>query len=85
MDTTLFAQAEAGGSMVTRILMPVVYSIVFAAVGIVVFGIAFFAITKIAPFSIRKEIEHDQNTSLGIVIGSVIIGLSLIISAAIKG
>jgi uncharacterized membrane protein YjfL (UPF0719 family) len=85
MDTTLFAQAEAGGDMISRILMPVVYSIVFAAVGIVVFGIAFFAITKIAPFSIRKEIEHDQNTSLGIVIGSVIIGLSLIISAAIKG
>jgi hypothetical protein len=40
---------------------------------------------KAAPFSLRKEIEHDQNTSLGIVIGSVIIGLSLIISSAIKG
>lgn len=84
MDKLLFAEAEAG-DMTARILMPVVYSMVFAAVGIVVFGIAFFAITKIAPFSIRKEIEHDQNTSLGIVIGSVIIGLSLIISAAIKG
>ena len=37
------------------------------------------------PFSIRKEIEDDQNTALGIVIGAVIIGLSLIISAAIQG
>ncbi len=81
----LLLEAEAGTSMVSRIVMPVVYSLIFASVGIVVFGIAFFAITKIAPFSIRKEIEHDQNTSLGIVIGSVIIGLSLIISAAIKG
>jgi uncharacterized membrane protein YjfL (UPF0719 family) len=58
---------------------------IFALLGIVVFGIAFFVITKVAPFSIRKEIEHDQNTALGIVIGAVIIGLSLIISAAIKG
>lgn len=85
MTPLLFAEAEAGTSVMSRILMPVVYSLIFAAVGILVFGVAFLAITKIAPFSIRKEIEHDQNTSLGIVIGSVIIGLSLIISAAIKG
>lgn len=85
MHSILFAEAEAGTSLMGRILMPVLYSLIFATVGIVVFGVAFFAITKIAPFSIRKEIEHDQNTSLGIVIGSVIIGLSLIISAAIKG
>ena len=29
------------------------------------------------------EIEEDQNTSLGIIIGSVLIGLSIIIAAAI--
>jgi putative membrane protein len=63
----------------------VLSSLIFAIVGIIVFGAAFWVITKIAPFSIRKEIEEDQNTSLGIVIGAVIIGLSLIISAAIKG
>lgn len=63
----------------------IVGSLVFAAVGIVVFAIAFWAITKMSPFSIRKEIEEDQNVALGIVIGAVIIGLSLIISAAIKG
>jgi uncharacterized membrane protein YjfL (UPF0719 family) len=63
----------------------VVASLVFALLGILVFGVAFWVITKVAPFSIRKEIEEDQNTSLGIVIGAVIIGLSLIISSAIKG
>jgi len=72
-------------SFMTRVGEPVLFSMVFALVGIVVFGVAFFVITKVAPFSIRKEIEQDQNTSLGIVIGAVIIGLSLIISAAIKG
>ncbi|MFP6686390.1 MAG: DUF350 domain-containing protein [Polyangiaceae bacterium] len=41
--------------------------------------------TKLSPFSIRKEIEEDQNTALGIVIGSVIIGLALVIAAAISG
>ncbi|MBK8943040.1 MAG: DUF350 domain-containing protein [Polyangiaceae bacterium] len=64
---------------------PIVYSLIFTLIGIVVFALAFFVMTKIIPFSIRKEIEEDQNTSLGIVIGSVIIGLALIISSAIKG
>ncbi|HXX32456.1 MAG TPA: DUF350 domain-containing protein [Myxococcaceae bacterium] len=59
--------------------------IIFSVVGIVVFAVAFFVIARISPFSLRKELEDDQNTALGVVIGSMIIGLSLIISAAIHG
>ena len=59
--------------------------VVFSLVGIVVFAIAFFVIARVSPFSLRKELEEDQNTALGVVIGSMIIGLSLIISAAIHG
>ena len=60
-------------------------SMLFALAGVVVFALAFFVIVKISPFSIRKEIEEDQNTSLGIIIGAVIIGLAMIISAAVHG
>ena len=60
-------------------------ALLFSLVGILVFALAFFVIAKITPFSLRKEIEEDQNTALGILIGSIIIGLSLIISAAIHG
>ncbi|MBS2029000.1 MAG: DUF350 domain-containing protein [Deltaproteobacteria bacterium] len=60
-------------------------ALVFSFVGILVFALAFFIIAKLTPFSLRKEIEEDQNTALGILIGSIIIGLSLIISAAIHG
>ena len=59
--------------------------LVAVGVGLAFFAAAFFVITKAVPFSMRKEIEEDQNTALGIMIGAVIIGLSLIISAAIKG
>jgi putative membrane protein len=62
-----------------------VLAVVFSLVGIAVFGLAFFVITKLTPFSIRKEIEEDQNTALGIIIGSVVIGLSIIIAASIHG
>jgi len=60
-------------------------SIIFAFVGMIFFAIGFLIIDKVTPFSIRKEIEEDQNTALGIVIASVIIGLALIISATLHG
>ncbi|MBK6810072.1 MAG: DUF350 domain-containing protein [Sandaracinaceae bacterium] len=63
----------------------IIASVVFSIIGMVFFGVAFFIINKVAPFSIRKEIEEDQNTALGIVIGSVIIGVAMIVSAALHG
>ncbi len=89
LQTVLFAIDVGGGEGLAPgfgiLAKYVVTSLVFALVGILVFGVAFWVITKLVPFSIRKEIEDDQNTALGIVIGAVIIGLSLIISAAIQG
>jgi uncharacterized membrane protein YjfL (UPF0719 family) len=60
-------------------------SLIFAGIGIVVFGFAFFLMTKLAPFSVKKEIEEDQNTALGIIMAGVIIGVAIIIAAAIHG
>ena len=54
-------------------------------IGLVFFAIAFIIIVKASPFSIRKELEDDQNTALAIVIASVIIGIALIVAAAIHG
>ena len=50
-----------------------------------VFGLAFWIMTKTVPFSIRKEIEEDQNTALAILMGSVILGLAIIIASTIHG
>lgn len=60
-------------------------SATFAALGIVVFVLTFWLITKLTPFSIRKEIEHDHNTALAILVASVILGIALIVAAAIIG
>ncbi len=86
LTTMLQESTAAGGSgvfNVPELLQLVVGSVIFVAIGLLVFGLAFWLITKLSPFSIRKEIEEDQNTALGIVIGSVIIGLAIIIAAAI--
>ena len=70
---------------IERIGDALVSSVVFAGIGLVVFSIAFVLMIKVTPFSVRKESEEDQNTALAIIMAGVIIGISLIISAAIGG
>jgi uncharacterized membrane protein YjfL (UPF0719 family) len=60
-------------------------TVIFVAIGLIVFALAFLIVVLVAPFSVKKEIEEDQNTSLAIIIGSIIIGVAMIISAAIQG
>ena len=62
-----------------------VSSAAFAGVGLVVFAAAFWLMAKLTPFSLRKEIEEDQNTALGIIMGAVVIGIAIVIAAAISG
>ena len=61
----------------------VLQSILFSVIGIVFFALAFWLMAKISPFSVRKEIEEDQNTALAVLIGSVFLALAIIISAVI--
>jgi putative membrane protein len=56
-----------------------------ALLGVGIFSATFWLILKVTPFSIRKEIEEDQNTALAILVSSVILGIALIVSAAITG
>ncbi|MGH9971141.1 MAG: DUF350 domain-containing protein [Pyrinomonadaceae bacterium] len=69
-----------------RELVPVVVTtLLFVLLGLVIFALAFVVIEKSAPFSVRKELEEDQNVALAIVIASVILGSAVIIAAAIHG
>ena len=60
-------------------------SAIFAGIGLVVFGMAFWIMNKLSPFSIKKEIEEDHNVALAIIMAGVIIGVSLIIASAVSG
>ncbi len=57
----------------------------FSLLGVLLFALAFWVMGKAAPFSLKKEIEEDQNTALGVVIGSIILGIAMIVSAAMHG
>jgi putative membrane protein len=62
---------------------PILDSFVYSILGSAILLLAFWLIAKMLPFSMRKEIADDQNVSLGIILGALILGLSLIIAAAI--
>jgi len=67
-------------------LLPVLATtLIFVFIGLIIFGLAYLIVVLVAPFSVKKEIEEDQNTALAIIIGALIIGIALIISAAIQG
>ncbi|MBL8123080.1 MAG: DUF350 domain-containing protein [Blastocatellia bacterium] len=67
-------------------LLPVLTTtVIFVAIGLVVFAIAFLIVVLVSPFSVKKEIEEDQNIALAIIIGALIIGVAMIIAAAIQG
>ena len=58
-------------------------TLIFVFIGLVFFAVAYGILSKV--FHIHKEIEEDHNTALGIVIGSVMLGIAIIIAAAIHG
>jgi len=58
-------------------------SVLYSVLGCVVLLGSFWVIEKVLPFSIAKEIAEDQNVGLGIILGAFVIGISIIIAAAI--
>lgn len=58
-------------------------TLIFVIIGLVFFTIAYFILSRL--FDIHHEIEEDHNTALGIIIGAIMIGISIIIAAAIHG
>ena len=68
---------------IDQLLEVVVTALVFVFIGVIFFAVTYAVLGLIFP--IKKEIEEDQNTALGIVIGSIMIGVAIIIAGAIGG
>jgi putative membrane protein len=67
------------GSLLHGIIDTAIYSFV----GIIMMGIGILLVIWLSPFSVKKEIEDDQNISLGLIIGAIIIGISIIIAGVL--
>ncbi|CAN7658854.1 DUF350 domain-containing protein [Pseudorhodoferax sp. LjRoot39] len=60
-------------------------SILYALIGVVVFWLAFVVIDKITPYDLWQELVEKQNVALGIVVGAMCLGISIIVAAAVHG
>ena len=63
---------------------PMVAALVYAAIGLAIFGVAFVVVDRLTPYHLWKEIVDEKNAALAIVVGAMAIGISIIISAAIR-
>jgi hypothetical protein len=68
-----------------HLLSQVFTTIIFLIVGLAFFALSDWLVERVLPRSLRKGIEEDKNVALAIVIASVILGVALIVSAAIRG
>ena len=60
-------------------------SILYALIGVIVFWLSFLIIDKVTPYDLWQEIVEKQNVALGIVVGSMSLGISIIVAAAVHG
>jgi hypothetical protein len=68
-----------------RLAQQVVTTVIFLFVGLIFFALTDWFVERMLARSMRKAIEEDKNVALAIVVGSGIIGMALIIAAAIRG
>src|SRR5262245_37663157 len=63
----------------------VLSSVIFSLIGVLTLLLTFWAIEKVTPQNLWKEIVEKQNTALAIMAGAAILGMAYIIASAIHG
>ena len=82
----LLAEAPTEDAIGMALLMRhLVAAAVFSIMGVVIFAVSILVLNKCLPFSLRKELEEDQNVAVGVIVGAMLLGIAIIIAAAIAG
>jgi putative membrane protein len=83
---TLIAQADSEISSGSSALgYHLAAAFIFSVFGVLTLALCVWIMGRLSPFSLVKEIEEDHNTAAAIVMGAVLLGMSIIIAAAIVG
>lgn len=60
-------------------------TVIYAVIGILIALLAYQIIDWITPGRLSKKISEEGNIALGIVVGALMLGICIIIAAAIAG
>lgn len=79
------AIADEGGGHLAAVLswQGIVSTVVYGLIGMVLAFVGYKLYSLVVPFDLNKELAEDDNPAVGIVAGSVILGVSIIVAAAI--
>jgi hypothetical protein len=58
-------------------------SVVYGLVGLILLIIGYYSYELITPFSVKEELISHRNPAVGIVVSAFILGMAIIIAAAI--
>jgi putative membrane protein len=61
---------------------PLLNAVLFAALGVALFSLAAAILLKLTPLKLWREIAEERNVAAAVFAGSVVIGIALIIAAA---
>lgn len=61
----------------------VVASLIYAAIGVAVFWLAFVILDRLTPYDLWAELVEKQNQALALVVAAMCLGISIIVAAAI--
>lgn len=85
----VLAQSEvvtnADTSVFSLLIRHLLAALIFSVFGVLTLALCVWIMGRLSPFSLAKEIEEDHNTAAAIVMGAVLLGMSIIIAAAILG
>lgn len=66
--------------------MAIIWStLIYAAIGIVLFIISFVILDLLTPGKLWEEIEQKQNVAVAIFAGSIALGVAIIVAASVHG
>lgn len=67
------------------VLLPnIVSAVVFTVLGLVLFAAAFWIVDKLTPGHLWHQLCEARSTPLAIFLGSVMLGLAIIVAAAVN-
>lgn len=63
----------------------IINTLVYAAIGIVLFVVSFVILDLLTPGKLWEEIEQKQNVAVAIFAGAIAIGIAIIVAASVHG
>jgi putative membrane protein len=58
-------------------------ALIYAVLGIVIFILCFVVLDKMTPFHLWHQLVEEKNIALAILVGSISLGICIIIAAAV--